>query len=228
MEFHRATLETCHKVVGTVVVIDVLRAFTTAAYAFAAGASEISLVSTVEQAFTLKQRFPDILLMGEDRGLPIDGFDYGNSPTPFLTENLTGKRIIQRTSAGTQGVVGSINAEILLASSLCCANATAKYIQSCATKVVTFVITGNWSADHGEEDRACADYIEGLLTREKIDQSVIVKRVRESAAARKFLDPNNDDFPLPDLEHALAIDITDFAMVSERAGDELLLKSVAQ
>ena len=38
MKIHYATLESCHDATGTVVVIDVLRAFTTAAYAFAAGA----------------------------------------------------------------------------------------------------------------------------------------------------------------------------------------------
>jgi len=35
---------------GVVVVIDVMRAFTTAAYAFEAGIGEIELVSTVEEA----------------------------------------------------------------------------------------------------------------------------------------------------------------------------------
>jgi hypothetical protein len=38
---------------GVVVVIDVMRAFTTAAFAFAAGASEIDLVATVEVPMAL-------------------------------------------------------------------------------------------------------------------------------------------------------------------------------
>ena len=44
MMIQRATRETCGEATGTVVVIDVLRAFTTAAYAFAAGAADITLV----------------------------------------------------------------------------------------------------------------------------------------------------------------------------------------
>ncbi|MGB9800251.1 MAG: 2-phosphosulfolactate phosphatase, partial [Thermanaerothrix sp.] len=45
--FQRANLETCAQAADIVVVIDVLRAFSTAAYAFAAGADRILLVSTV-------------------------------------------------------------------------------------------------------------------------------------------------------------------------------------
>ena len=98
MKFQQVTLKTCQDVTGTVVVIDVLRAFTTAAYAFSAGASSISLVSTVEHAFALKERYSEALLMGEDQGLPIDGFDDGNSPGQFTTENLW--RIVVCRAAG--------------------------------------------------------------------------------------------------------------------------------
>lgn len=228
MKFQQITLETCENAVGTVVVIDVLRAFTTAAYAFSAGVSSIALVSTIEDAFELKERFPKALLMGEDKGLPIDGFDYGNSPEPFTTDNLIGSMLIQRTSAGTQGVVGSKKADVLLASSLCCASATAQFIKSIEPEAVTFVITGYRSGDLGEEDRACADYIESLLKGEKVDQRAFVKRVRESAAARKFLNPQETEYPLSDLDHSIAIGIFNFAMIVERKGGEFLMKAFPQ
>ena len=53
---------------GVVVAVDVLRAFTTAAYAFAAGASSIWLVATVGEAVDLAQRIPGALAMGEEHG----------------------------------------------------------------------------------------------------------------------------------------------------------------
>ena len=56
MMIQRATLETCGEATGTVVVIDVLRAFTTAAYAFATGAADITLVGEIEEAFTLRDQ----------------------------------------------------------------------------------------------------------------------------------------------------------------------------
>ena len=82
-KFYRATLETCSEATSTVVVIDVLRAFTCAAFAFAAGAKEIILVQEIAEAFALKQKMPNALLMGEVNSFPIEGFDYGNSPSAF-------------------------------------------------------------------------------------------------------------------------------------------------
>jgi len=45
---------------GVVVAVDVLRAFTTAAYAFAAGATSICLVSTVAEALELARSIPGL------------------------------------------------------------------------------------------------------------------------------------------------------------------------
>src|SRR5262245_64699993 len=85
---------------GAVVVIDVLRAFTTAAYALASGAGEIVLVSTPEQAFVLRERWPRALLVGEVGGRPIPGFDHGNSPAAMQELDLRGKPIGLRSSSG--------------------------------------------------------------------------------------------------------------------------------
>ena len=65
---------------GVVVIIDVLRAFTTAAYAFGSGVREIRIVTTAEEAFDLRRADPKLVLVGEIDGRPIDGFDFGNSP----------------------------------------------------------------------------------------------------------------------------------------------------
>jgi 2-phosphosulfolactate phosphatase len=66
--------EECFKAKGLCVVIDVLRAFTTAAYAFAAGAKEILLVSSVEEAFRMHREDHSLILMGEQGGLPFANF----------------------------------------------------------------------------------------------------------------------------------------------------------
>ncbi len=50
------------------IVIDVIRAFTVAHYAFIGGAKEILLAGTAEEAFALKETYPDYVLTGEEKG----------------------------------------------------------------------------------------------------------------------------------------------------------------
>ena len=132
MKFHYTNLETCHEATGVVVVIDVIRAFTNAAFAFSRGAKEIHPVSTVEEALQFKAQTPNSLACGEVGGLPPEGFDFGNSPSHTKELDLTGKIIVQRTGAGTQGIVRSVKAETILAASLVVASATIKYIRKLA------------------------------------------------------------------------------------------------
>jgi len=47
---------------------------------------------------------------GEVRGRPPEQFSFGNSPFEIDEVDFTGKTIIQRTSAGTQGVVAAVRA----------------------------------------------------------------------------------------------------------------------
>ena len=65
MVFRRFSLGNCSEAEEAVVVIDVLRAFSTAAYAFAAGAAEIILVATIEEALALRLRHPGWFMVGE-------------------------------------------------------------------------------------------------------------------------------------------------------------------
>jgi len=207
------------------VVVDVLRAFTTTAYALARGAKEIILVSTIEQAFALREPDADYLLVGEVNGLPIDGFDLPNSPSAFENLVLGNRRLVLGTTAGTQGVVLAKQASQLFVASLCVATSTAHSIRALNPEVVTFVETGVRPTGGGEEDSACADYISSLLLKPPIDVADIHNRVLESQAAAKFLNKEGFDFPKTDLQHALKIDCFQFAMKVETADNLLILKS---
>jgi 2-phosphosulfolactate phosphatase len=226
MKMRRATLDNCHDVGGVVVVIDVLRAFTTAAYAFDRGAEEILLVSTVEEAFELRERNSDRLLTGEVDGLPIDGFDLPNSPSALAKVDLSSRRLIQRTTAETQGVVRAMKADRIFAASLCVALPTAKRIKASRPEVVTFVETGVKAKGGGEEDVVCSDYIASLLVDRPLNVTEIKNRVLDSRAAAKFMKSGHPDFPETDLEHALQIDQFAFAMEVERRGNLLVLRPV--
>jgi 2-phosphosulfolactate phosphatase len=225
-----------------VVVIDVLRAFSTAAYALAAGASDILLADTVAAALALRERFPGSLVMGEVGGLPVPGFDFGNSPTGLPSGDfspgggrgapLAGCRLIQRTSAGTQGVLLSRSAGTLLAASFVVAAATVGFIRRAAPQQVTFVLTGLRPGGRGEEDAACADYLEaclrgparGLALAPAPDPAPYLARARNSTVGQIFADPAQPDFPAGDLEACLAVDRFDFAMVVQRAQGLFILE----
>jgi len=225
MKFHYTNLDTCHSATGIVIVVDVLRAFSTAAYAFSRGAEKIILVGDVDEALSLKSKIPNSKAMGEVRGLPPEGFDFGNSPTQILEHDLSGITLIQRTGAGTQGAVRCKNADVLLASSFVVAQATVKYIQRLAPKDVTFVITGELFSG-GDEDLACAEYLESQLKGQTVDTKPFIQRVYDCNDAVEHLDPNRPEFPAIDLEYCTGIDAFNFAMPIEKENDILIMRSL--
>ena len=221
MRFHFLNNETCQTATGLVVVIDVLRAFSNAAYAFSVGAESIRLVSTVEEALALKAQLPGALVMGEVNGFPPEGFDFGNSPTEILQQDLRGRHLIQRTGAGTQGVVRSVQAETLFAASFAVAGATVRAIQGLNPAEVSFVITGR---DFEGEDRACADYLAARLAGENPVPEPYLERVRTAAEVgfmRNF--PNLEQ----DLVHCTRLDACPFALPVVRENGCLVMRAQA-
>jgi 2-phosphosulfolactate phosphatase len=87
----------------TVVVLDVLRATTTITEALSNGAKAIYPVSSIEEALRLANTFgrDEVLLCGERKCLPIEGFDLGNSPSEFTRERVGGKILVMTTTNGT-------------------------------------------------------------------------------------------------------------------------------
>jgi 2-phosphosulfolactate phosphatase len=238
IQFQRATLETCEQAEGLVVVIDVLRAFSTAAYAFGAGAAEILLAGSIEEALALRQRFPEALLMGEMGGRPVAGFDFSNSPAGLVGHDLSGRRLIQRTSAGTQGVVRSRRADEMLAGSLLVASATARCIQKAGPASVTFVVTGanaaGWGDEMvtndslwGDEDAALADYLEAVLSGLRPETAPYLQRVWDSPSGRIFTNPALPEFPAEDVGLCAQIDRFDFCLRIRREDDLLVMRPEA-
>ncbi|KAA3658574.1 MAG: 2-phosphosulfolactate phosphatase [Chloroflexi bacterium] len=226
MKFKRVTLENCHEASGLVVVIDVLRAFTTAAFAFGAGAEKILLVSTVDEALVLRNRFSKAFVMGEVFGVKPDSFDFDNSPYTISRTDVNGRVLIQRTSAGTQGVVCSAGAEILLTGSFVCAQATVDFINQVQPEWVTFVITGIREGGYGDEDTALADYLEMLLRKQTVEAKPYLDRVRQSISGLKFAEADRSLSYSHDLACAVNLDRFSFAMQVQNQDNRLVLKPV--
>jgi 2-phosphosulfolactate phosphatase len=192
---------------GVVVVIDVLRAFTTAAYAFAAGIAEIELVATSEEAFAASG-----FRMGEVGGRLIPGFDHNNSPSQLIGRRLGGRAVL-RTGSGTRCVVAATNAREVWLGSLVVASATARALVG--KDEVTLVASG--SPNEGEEDIACAEWMAALRQGMQPSKDAVVAAVTGSRAAAKHRS-DDADFPVDDVDCAVAIDAFEFAMKTERQG----------
>jgi 2-phosphosulfolactate phosphatase len=196
---------------GHVVVIDVLRAFTTAAYAFAAGLQAIELVATVEEAMARPG-----FRMGEVGGRFIPGFDHDNSPSRLDGRRLSGRGVL-RSTAGTQCAVAATGAEALWVASLVVAGATARALAGASQ--VTLVVSG--APHEGEEDRAAADYIAALLRGEAPSRQTAVAAVRASRSAAKHTG-DDPDRPAADVDFAVRVDAFEFAMRVEKIDGRLI------
>jgi 2-phosphosulfolactate phosphatase len=191
-----------------VVVIDVLRAFSVSAYALAGGATACRLVRDVEDARELAKRIPDSVISAEIGGLPVPGISISNSPTQVCEAALTGRVLIQRSSAGTQAAEAARSAERLFVASLVVATATARAILEGAPDIVTLVPS---RPDH-EEDQACARYLEAALKGEPSDVAGLLSPLRRSDRYRRLAAGGTPGFPSTDLDLALVADRFDFAM----------------
>jgi 2-phosphosulfolactate phosphatase len=101
-------LVTPDRVLGdTAVVIDVLRASTTIAYALAAGAREVIPCLEIADALAAAKPFAteERILGGERLGARIEGFDLGNSPEEYSPQRVAGKTVIFTTTNGTRAIL---------------------------------------------------------------------------------------------------------------------------
>ncbi|MCQ2482070.1 MAG: 2-phosphosulfolactate phosphatase [Clostridia bacterium] len=146
---------------GLTVIIDVFRAFSLECYLFSWGAEKIYPAGTVDEAQILARRlaedYPDkkIITIGERQGIPLEGFTYGNSPSQIkvsITEFLENTIAVHTTSAGTQGIVNSINASEIITGSLVNARAVSEYIKRINPDKVSLVAMGNSGIKEAPED----------------------------------------------------------------------------
>jgi 2-phosphosulfolactate phosphatase len=209
----------------TVVVIDTLRSFTTAAVALDRGARAIYPVDGVLAAQGLAMRLAGAVSVGAIAGGdPVPGFDFGNSPAELAGADVAGRPVVLTTAAGVRGLQRFHGARRLFAASLVCARATAEAIRAARARAVCFVITGEWVDRDGDEDIACADYIEALLRGRDADGGEFARRVRDSDFGRRFAAGTSPNLPPADLEIAADADRYAFAMPVRRDDGRLVIR----
>lgn len=215
----KSLLSGAHEAEGLAVVIDVLRAFTSAAMMLHLGADKILLLAEPEEVLKLK-RETHCLAVGEVGGEMVPGFDLGNSPSRILAAGealFRGRTVAQRTSAGVTGALAAQrHSHQLILASYVTARATAEYIRrkSPPPEVISLVAMGDGGREVTPDDEGCADYIEHLLTGRAYDHRAVLQGIVQHECTLKFLRGDRPHFPPADPLYCLQRDLFDFAIVA--------------
>ena len=158
---------------GVAVVVDVLRATTVMVHALAAGCAAVIPCGEVEDAEQVAARLPPgtALLGGERGGLPIPGFDLGNSPGDFTPEVCDGKTLVMTTTNGTRALLATLEAERVYIASFANLRATSDEL------AVQFL-----KKDHGDPVHIVCSGTEGYISLEdSLLAGALVKNVANVA-----------------------------------------------
>ncbi len=178
-----------------VVVIDVLRATSSVVAALESGASGVIPVNSMDAAVRLAGGSGgrgSKILVGERRGLPIEGFDLFNSPSEMIPEKVESKTVILFTSNGTRAITSAGKAEKLLICSLNNVGEVAGRIRD--EEDIALICSGS-EGDLAAEDLLCC----GILL-EKLGESVDEEEVGDAGRIAIQLSRNHSDNTLGFLE----------------------------
>lgn len=160
---HRGALGAQPSSDAVVVVIDVIRAFTTAIGAVR-GLVAIDCVADLSAALSLVEEDPDLVLFAEDAERPEVTFGLGNSPSRAATADLDGRRAVLCSTNGSP-VLGAAPTGTLAAAAVN-VTATASWLLTHRPDASIEV----WCSEpEGVEDRACAELLAQLLTGQGAD-----------------------------------------------------------
>lgn len=174
-----------------VVVLDVLRASTSIVEALAAGARVLYPVATIEEAIGLAKTLgrDEVLLAGERKALPIEGFDLGNSPGEFTEERVGGKMVVMSTTNGTIAIAAaSGGARVIIGAWTNFQAVVDDLVRSQAEPV--FLCAGRDRA-FGLEDAVCAGHIAAAVIKAlpDVEWEMNDGAVAALALAEEFPDP---------------------------------------
>ena len=207
---------------GVVVIIDVYRAFTTAAIALERGAAKLVLVAETDEALLMRRQGVGEFCAGEVGGKCPEDFDYGNSPHDIAQVNLAGRTLILSTRAGTVGVNAAWHADEIFGAALVNARATADVIRRRKPALVTLVPMGLEGRVRTDEDEICAIYLKNLLQGHSPAREAIGRVVAGCSESLKFDDPEQPWFQPQDRDLALQVDRTPFAIQVARRDRRLV------
>jgi 2-phosphosulfolactate phosphatase len=219
------------------VVIDVLRAFTVASLLFERGVNLVVMAKTPRLAKQLRRTLiPNAVLIGENQGRSLPGFDFQNSPTEVAECDLTNRQPVMVTTNGVRSALASAGIATTLVAALRNADATAGHLRRTLEQGGKSRVCLVASHARSDDDYVCAELIASRLEGTpgpSVDE--IRRRVLTSESADKFIDPSRGEWPESDLSLALeqrndapaiAVSVDD-SLSRKFAGDVAVLEPVS-
>ncbi len=189
------------KIYGVPVVADIFRCTTNIVAMFMRGAEEIVPVQDKKEAFQMREK--GYLLLGEEDGGNIEGFDYGNSPSETSELDLKGRRVAMKSTNGTDLILkvgeGAMIGSFLNISSLS---------RQLRNKEV-HIFPANTKNGVATEDNEFSYALSKKVLEPGSDIKINVQKARNGNGALRLKDIGFEQ----DIEYSLQVDITEIVPV---------------
>jgi 2-phosphosulfolactate phosphatase len=194
-----------------IVVIDVLRAFTTACYIIDNNPKDYIIVPDIDTAHKLKKENLDYILIGERNGFNLPGFDYGNSPTEIKDLDFSNKAVVHTTTLGTKGIINALkHTKKVITGSFINAKAIINYIKKeNPDNVYLFCSDGRLNDN---EDLMFAKYIKGYFENKPLDMDPIENDLIKHESGINYLTNPTTKYSKSDFFLALELDKFNFVI----------------
>ena len=145
------------------VAVDILRATSAICAAFVAGVAEIVPLDSLEPLSLFRDR--GYTLAAERNGEKVNGAACGNSPTEYLSMDLTGQRLAYSTTNGTVSILRAADSRLLLVGAFANLGALAETIAAAGEEQDVVVLCSGWKGDPSIEDTLFAGALIDRLLR---------------------------------------------------------------
>lgn len=131
-----------------VVVVDIFRATSCIVTGLSNGVKAIRPVGEIEECLALGKE--GYLMAGERGGIMVDGFNMGNSPFEYQSDEVIGNKVAISTTNGSQAIIKSKDADEIVIGAFLNLDAVGKYILESKKDIV--IHCAGWKGTPNLED----------------------------------------------------------------------------
>ncbi|MCL4312278.1 MAG: 2-phosphosulfolactate phosphatase [Candidatus Thermoplasmatota archaeon] len=205
---------------STKVLIDIFRATTTLPLMLYRSAEFIIPVRTVTETRRMKAKNPEYLTSGERYGIRIPGFNYGNSPSVIINEDLSNKTLLFTSTNGIKVLfkIMEYPGTIYLSSFI---NFTATYDAIKNSDRVSIIVS-NRPDGVSDEDYIYANMLKSKLEGKDVNVNDYCNQIRVSHGAKRLKIMGAG----ADIESSLKVDIYSNPVIYSNGKIMPLIKSL--